>query len=115
MRQEGSNDAPPEPNPKLSDPAGIQTKNDDVQLAGGRYHYSRPLFLWIKDDSTKVAEADKPYIEPRAEPAAQPTKPIAQQELALARAKHIARRPQKPQQFDPIGALVSLFTPGGDW
>ena len=109
--------APPPAKPEPNDmpPFGSETpRNDDVQLAGGHYHYGRPLFFFIKDDSTKVAEADKPYIEPRAEPAAQPTKPIAQQELALARAKRVARRLQKPQQFDPIGALVSLLTPR-DW
>lgn len=64
LRQEGSNDAPPEPNPKLSDPAGIQTKNDDVQLAGGRYHYSRPLFLWIKTTTPRSLRLTSPISSP---------------------------------------------------
>ena len=97
--------AKPEPPPSETkpDPAA---KNDDIQLSGGRYHYSKPLFLWIEDnDSTKVSDRDRPFIEPRAvTQSAPPEKP-----------RRVARRARKPQQFDPFSALVSLFTPRGDW
>ena len=79
---------------------------DDVQLAGGYYHRSYPLWVWVADDdSSKIAERDKPYIEPFVEPAV-PTKRVVRRQQSGHR--------QQPQQFDPIGAIASLFTPR-DW
>ena len=73
------------------------TTQPAIQLAGGRYEDG---FRWVEDNSIK--DTDKPFIEPRIDP----TKPK----------RVAAKRPQQrqPQQFDPIGALVSLLTPR-DW
>jgi len=95
---QGTPEQPAPPERRSEDPV---LKNDDVRLAGGHYHYSRPLFWWVEDNSAKVAEADKPYIEPRAEPAAQPT----------ARAKRVVHRQQyQPGPFDVIASLLT-----GNW
>lgn len=88
----------PEPQaaPPPADPSGTQTRNDDVLLAGGRYHYSRPLFMWVDGElpPEKITGLDPEM------------KAIAQN-----KPKRVARRTQPRQQFDPIGAFVARFTP----
>jgi hypothetical protein len=108
--------APPPPAPTLPppgagaltpDPAGITDnnamKNDDVQLADGHYHRSRPLWLWIPDDensnsAVKVADKDKPYIEPRI--AEKPPRRIAQ--------RNIPQEIRQQQPPEPLKAMIDV-------
>ena len=104
----------PDTNPeRRSEDNPVLKSKDDVQLAGGRYHYSKPIhFVWVPDDSSKVRDADKPFIEPRVEPNVAAERPAARPSSSKTRTA--ARRPQQQPQFNPIGALVSLLTPR-DW
>jgi hypothetical protein len=84
--------------PSLPDTRGDATqlpRNDDVELAGGRYHYSKPLFLWIDGElpPEKITGLD-PEVKP------EPKK--------VRTARKRVRYAQ--QQFDPIGAIVGLVT-----
>jgi hypothetical protein len=83
------------------------SRNDDVELAGGRYHYSKPLFLWIDGE---LPPEKVTGLEPRIEA----TPP----EVARPKVRTAQRRVRYAQQFDPIGAIVSLVTAPfarGDW
>jgi hypothetical protein len=91
-------DTNPERRSELEPTIKLPRAKDDVQLAGGYYHRSYPLWIWVADDSA-VDEKDKPYIEPLVEPA-----------KAVVPSKRVVRR-QQPQQFDPIGMIAGLFTP----
>jgi hypothetical protein len=85
-------------------PPDIQTKNDDVQLAGGHYHRSAPLWLWVQDDNNgvKLAGKDRPFIEPlvAAEPAPK---------------KRVVTQRRQQQQFNPIGAFLAFLPPRDNW
>ena len=105
-------DTSPERRSNLEPTTKLPRAKDDVQLAGGYYHRSYPLWIWVEDDSSKIGddgvivdEKDRPYIEPLVEGTAapQPAKPQ----------RRVVRRQQR-QQFDPIGTIVSLLTPR-DW
>ena len=54
---------------------------------------------------SKLAEKDAPTTEPLLAP----TPP------QVKTARRVAPRRQQRQEFDPIGAIASLFTPRGDW
>jgi hypothetical protein len=96
-------DTNPERRSELEPTTKLPRAKDDVQLAGGYYHRSYPLWIWVADDSA-VAEKDKPYIEPLVEGAAapQPAKP-----------KRVVVRRQQQYQPGPFQVIASLFT--GNW
>jgi hypothetical protein len=62
------------------------------------YRRERNSFVDVAVGPSELRPEDAPVIEPRA---IQP--------------KKIAQKRQHQQQFDPIGVLVSLFTPRADW
>jgi hypothetical protein len=62
------------------------------------YRRERNSFVDVAVGPSELRPEDAPVIEPRA---IQP--------------KRIAQKRQHQQQFDPIGATVSLFTPRADW
>jgi hypothetical protein len=100
-------DTSPEHRSDLEPTTKLPRAKDDVQLAGGYYHRSYPLWIWVADDSA-VDEMDRPFIEPLVEPAkaVDPTVPTKR----VVRRQQSGHR-QQPQQFDPIGLIASLFTP----
>jgi hypothetical protein len=72
-------------------------RNDDVQLAGGRYHYSRPLFLWIDGEVPRETVTGLgPEVKPQTKP-----KRIA-----------IRRHQQRYYALGPFDMIASLFVGG---
>lgn len=67
-----------------------------IQLAGGHYE---PGFRWVSDDSIKVKDADKPYLESTV---------VETPKLRTAVRSGAPQQPQ--QQFDPVGAFIGLVT-----
>jgi hypothetical protein len=97
------------------DPAGITDNNamkkDDVQLADGHYHGSRPLWLWIpdEDNNSTVKVADKPFIEPAVvePPPYDNKKRIAQRNIHTAVRQPLVRT-QPPEPFKALIDVVML-------
>jgi hypothetical protein len=99
-------------------------KNDDVQLADGHYHRSRPLWLWIPDEynNSTVKVADKPFIEPAVvePPPNDNKKRIAQRNIPTA----VRQPPVRTQPPEPFKALIDVvmlpfdflsYPAGRDW
>jgi hypothetical protein len=77
--------------------AVIVSRASTIQLADGHYE---PGFKWIEDlrkAATAIKEADKPYLEPRVEPAARQLRTAAPRPSA-----------QKPEPFKALIDVVML-------
>jgi hypothetical protein len=93
-----------------AEPAGITGKGDDVQLAGGHYHRSRPLWLWIPDEDNSIVKvADKPFIEAAVvePPPNDNKKRIAQRNIHTAVRQPLVRT-QPPEPFKALIDVVML-------
>ena len=89
--------------------AASLSRNDDIELAGGRYHYSKPLFLWIDGE---LPPEKVTGLEPSGSRASTGSDRIEATlpEVARPKVRTAQRRVRYAQQFDPIGAIVSLVT-----
>jgi hypothetical protein len=80
--------------------AVIVSRASTIQLAGGHYE---PGFKWIEElpkAATAIKEADKPFIEPRVDPAAR--------QLRTAAPKPPAQTQQPPEPFKALVDVVML-------
>jgi hypothetical protein len=50
------------------------SRNDDIELAGGRYHYSKPLFLWVDGELPPEKVTGLPKQDPFADVSIGPSK-----------------------------------------
>ena len=90
------------PGPKAPRPetAVIVSRASTIQLADGHYE---PGFKWVDDlpkAATAIKEADKPYLEPRVEPAAR--------QLRTAAPRPLAQTQQPPEPFKALIDVVML-------
>jgi hypothetical protein len=92
-----SNITPIVPRPET---AIVAPRASTIQLAGGHYE---PGFKWIEElpkAATAIKEADKPFIEPRVEPAAR--------QLRTAAPRPPAQTQQPPEPFRALIDVVML-------
>jgi len=87
----------------------IGSRAGTIQLADGHYE---PGFKWIEDlpkAATAIKEADKPYLEPRVEPAAR------QLGTAAPKPAKQARQPPEPFRSQMLPFDFLIYPGRRDW